>query len=183
MKTTLAVLMPLASLVVLALAATARADTRNDVETDHLDGFDDGGPRRFAVLVNPVSAVLATFGAEGDLGLGDTAALSLEAIWAAPTGTDIYGAVVGLHVFPGAVPFHGLYIHPRLEGWRATADGARVVLGLGCTVGWEWTWRFGLTARAGLGATYERALTGSDGSASSLVGVRPLLDGLVGWAF
>jgi hypothetical protein len=189
MKTTAALLLPLASLLpaiaALAWPATAHAaETRRDVETDHLDGFDDGGPRRFGLLANPLSIALGTFGAEGDLVLGDTAALSLEAGWTPSPEVQVYGAAVGVPLFPARIPFHGFYLHPRLAWWRASADGASVdVMGLGATVGWEWTWRIGFTVRAGLGATYERALAASDGPAGSLTGVRPLVDASLGWVF
>src|ERR1700684_2302955 len=72
-----------AALAVLgATASPARAaEGPGDVETDHLDAFDDGGPPSFGVLVNPLGALVGTFAAEGDFALGHAAALSAEGNW------------------------------------------------------------------------------------------------------
>jgi hypothetical protein len=161
----------------------AARETRRDVETDHLDAFDDGGPRSFALLVNPAALALGAFGGEGDLVLGDVGAMSFEGDWTSLGGTTAYGASVGFPLFPWRLMFHGFYVHPRITYARATSGGTAVdVLGGGATVGWQWTWRFGLTLRAGAGASYERVVT-DGGPGVALEGLRPLLDGEVGWVF
>jgi hypothetical protein len=168
---------------VAAAAPVAAAETGQDVETDHLDAFDDGGPRSFGLLVNPAALALGAFGAEGDFVLGDVAAASVEGDWISLGNATAYGAAVGLPVFPWRLIFHGFYLHPRVTWARATLPGATVdVLGAGATIGWQWTWRFGLTLRAGAGVSYARVIT-DGGPDVAIEGLRPLLDGDVGWVF
>jgi hypothetical protein len=154
-----------------------------DVETDHIDAFDDGGPRTFGMLLDPAALAFGTFAAEGDLVLGDTGAMSVEGRWTALARTAAYGAAVGFPVFPWRLMFHGFYVHPRAEWARMTTAGAEAdVLGAGATLGWQWTWRFGLTLRAGAGAAYD--WTVSSGAANvPIAGLRPLFDGDAGWVF
>ncbi len=174
----------LATAGLVALASPAAAgEPRADVETDHIDAFDDGGPRSFGLLANPLALTLGSLGIEGDLVLGDVGALSLEADATSLGGTDAYGAAVGFPLFPWRVMFHGFYVHPRVTWAHATMQGVAFdVAGAGATMGWQWTWRFGLTLRAGAGAAYDFAL-GDAGNGSPLVGLRPVLDGEVGWVF
>src|SRR6202041_534958 len=101
----------------------AAAEDRADRETDHLDAFDDGGPRSVGLLLNPGALTLGTFAAEGDFVLGDAAALSVEGDWISTPGTTAYGAMVGVPLFPWRVVFHGLYLHPRALLGRGTSDG------------------------------------------------------------
>lgn len=179
-------------MVVLALASTvsavsgqARAQEKGaDLETDHLDAFDDGGPRSFALLTNPASLLFGVIGVEGDLLLGDTAALSLEADALAVGPATGASASLGIPLFPQGVALHGFYMHPRLFAARAWSAGSHVdVAGIGATIGWEWTLPVGLTLRTGAGAAIDRPTGGDAGAASPLVGFRPLLDGSLGWTF
>jgi len=187
MRTT--VIVALSGLIGLAstLGAASRAkaaDARGDQETDHIDAFDDGGPRTLGLLVNPGALALGTFAAEGDFVLGDAAALSVEGDWLSTPGTTACGAMLGLPLFPWRVVFHGLYLHPRALLARATSDGLSAdVVGIGGTAGWQQTWRFGLTLRLGGGAAYEVALGQVGGASFSVAGVRPLVDGELGWVF
>lgn len=188
MKTALAAALAVAvAPAVLATSASwARAaEGPNDVETDHIDAFDDGGPRSFGMLVNPLALVLGTFAAEGDFVLGDAAALSVEGDWGQYGGTDAYGVTLGVPLYPWRVVFHGIYVHPRVMVMRASMPGAAAdVLGGGGSIGWQQTWRFGLTLKVGAGAAYEKAFDAPAGAGSFAVeGVRPLLDGEVGWVF
>jgi hypothetical protein len=174
----------LSGTVLAAVASPARAaETRHDVETDHLDAFDDGGPPSFGLLVNPLAAVLGTFGAEGDFVLGDAAALGVEGDRLSTGGTTGWAATVGLAIFPWRTIFHGFYVHPRATAAMATSDGASFdALGIGGTAGWQQTWRFGFTLRVGGGVAYEHAL-GLNPASVPFLGVRPLLDGELGWVF
>ena len=174
----------LLALAPVTLASPVRAvETPHDVATDHLDAFDDGGPPSFALLANPLALLFGAFGAEGDVVLGDAAALSVEGDWVSSSGTTVYAGTVGLPVFPWRTLFHGFYLHPRATAALAFGDGAWAhVLGLGGTAGWQQTWRFGLTLRIGGGATYQRALE-PGGAGLAILGVRPLLDGEIGWVF
>jgi hypothetical protein len=159
------------------------ADATTDVETDHIDAFDDGGPRSFGLLLDPAALAFGTFAAEGDLVLGDTGAMSFGGAWTGLGGPSAYGAAVGFPVFPWRLMFHGFYVHPRAEWVHATtAGGAGDVLGAGATLGWQWTFRFGLTLRAGAGAAYDWTVS-SGASNLAIAGLRPLLDGDVGWVF
>jgi hypothetical protein len=168
-----------------AASVDARADEKGaDVETDHLDAFDDGGPRSFALLTNPASLLFGAIGAEGDLLLGDTAALSLDVEGLAAGPATGASASVGVPLFPQGVALHGFYLHPRVFGARAWSAGAHAdVAGIGATLGWEWTLPAGFTLRTGAGATIDRPVGGDAALVSALVGFRPLLDGALGWAF
>jgi hypothetical protein len=167
-----------------ALVSVRTPSGHADTETDHLDAFDDGGPRSFALLTNPASLLFGGIGAEGDLLLGDTAAISLEADWLAVGPATGASASVGVPLFPQGVALHGFYLHPRLFAARAWSAGSHAdVAGIGATLGWEWTLPVGFTLRTGAGATIDRPVGGDSGVVSSLVGFRPLLDGSLGWAF
>jgi hypothetical protein len=174
-----------ALLVLLAFPASARAaEGPHDVETDHLDAFDDGGPRTFGLLTNPAGMLLGVFGAEGDLVLGDTAALSAEADWLALGDVTAYGGTVGLPMYPMRVPFHGFVIHPRLSLVHASSGGAGVDLaGVIATLGWQWTLPAGLSFRTGAGVRLDRAIGGDADAGTALEGLHPVLDGSIGWVF
>jgi hypothetical protein len=161
------------------------AEGRGDVETDHIDAFDDLGPRTAGVFCGPGAVGVASsrvgFGAEVDFVLGDVAAVSIGGLWL-PFAEDGYRVSVGTPIFAWAVPFHGLYLHPRVTlDHRAAAGGSLDIAGVSMTVGWERTWRPGFTMRIGSGVAYERAL-GVDATAAA-AGIEPVFDGSVGWAF
>jgi hypothetical protein len=172
-----------AGAAVAAWGGTARAaESRADVETDHIDAFDDGGPRSFGLLVNPAALAFGTVAAEGDFVVADLAAASVGGTYTSLGGTTAYGAELGLPIYPWKVVFHGFYLHPRVLWAHAAADGGSVdVLGGGASMGWQWTWRFGLTLKVGAGAAYATPLQG--GPSVAVTGLRPVLDGQVGWVF
>jgi hypothetical protein len=183
MKAGVVALLLFEAFVVTVVSPARAAETPRDVETDHLDAFDDGGPPSFGLLVNPLAALLGTFGAEGDFVLGDAAALSVEGDWLSTGGTTGWAATVGLPIFPWRTIFHGFYVHPRATAALAISGGAPLeVLGIGATAGWQQTWRFGFTLRVGGGVAYEHGL-GQDVAGIALLGIRPLLDGEIGWVF
>jgi hypothetical protein len=161
------------------------AQAQQGEETDHIDAFDEAGPRAVAALASAgtmgVRSPFASAGAEVDVVLGDTAALSVAGAWL-PRGSAGYGVAVGMPLFPARVPFHGLFVHPRLAWARSWAFGAMVnVASIGATMGWEVTWRPGFTLRLGAGVAYEQSLGPDTGVAAGRV--EPLADGAVGWAF
>jgi hypothetical protein len=174
-----------ALLLLLTVPATGRAaETPHDVETDHIDAFDDGGPRTFGLLTNPAGMLLGVFGAEGDLVLGDTAAVSAEADLLAFGGATAYAAALGLPMYPMRVPFHGFVVHPRVSLARATSEGATVDLaGVIATLGWQWTLPAGLSMRVGAGVRFDRAIGGDPDAGAALEGLHPVADGSVGWVF
>jgi hypothetical protein len=136
------------------------------------------------VLANPLALALGQADVELDVALAPNVALSVEADWFKLGSTTAYGAALGVPLFPQRFAFHGIYVHPRVAWARASVDGATVdVTGGGATVGYEWTWPAGATMRLGGGAVYERAVA-SDGTASvALEGLRPQVDGALGWVF
>jgi len=170
-------------LTFLAPAPALAAEGPNDRETDHLDAFDDGGPRTFGLLVNPAGVLFGVFGAEADFLLGDVAAVSAEGDYYALGGTTALGGTLGMPLFPQGVPFHGMVVHPMLSAVRATGSGSTAwLLGGGATIGWEWTLRIGLTFRAGAGAMFSGPVSG-DATGLAIAGVRPVADGTLGWVF
>jgi hypothetical protein len=132
-----------------AVSPDARAeDRRTDVESDHLDAFDDGGPRSFALLTNPALLLFGAIGAEGDVLLGDTAAVSLEADWLGVGPTAGAAATVGVPIFPQGVALHGFYLHPRLFAARAWAGGNHGdVAGAGARLGVDPAHRIHVSSR------------------------------------
>jgi hypothetical protein len=183
-RTPLLLLLPLLSALLLVASQAHAAETPHDRETDHLDAFDDGGPRSFGLMLNPAGVLLGVFGAEADMLLGDVAAVSAEADWVSVGSTTAFGATLGLPLFPQRVPFHGLVIHPQLSLARATGGGVTADLfGAGATLGWQWTLRVGLTFRVGGGAMFSHVVAGDGAGSLVLEGVRPVADGTVGWVF
>jgi hypothetical protein len=190
MKTALrAVLLGLTGLVAAACvllgdAPALAAEGHSDRETDHIDAFDDGGPRTFGLLFNPAALALGSIGAEGDFVLGDAAVLSVEGDWGLAGSTATHGVTAGVPLYPWRIVFHGFYVHPRVI-WAHASSGAIAadVVGMGGTLGWQETWRFGLTLRFGAGAAYEVPLAEVGAASFSVAEVRPLLDGEVGWVF
>ncbi len=169
-----------------APAATA-AETRADVESDHVDAADDGGPRTAGVLVRASAIAWGSLGAEVDVSLGANAALSVEGDWLPFGPARAYAAAVGVPLFLQRFAFHGLYVHPRLEwAWASSGDGsAQGTLEIGSAAvlaGYEWTWPSGATLRLAGGIAYAKAM-GGDSAASSLTGWHPEIDAAVGWIF
>jgi hypothetical protein len=180
--------------VVLWPAPSAAADGLRDVETDHIDAYDDGGKPSFGVFANAGALLAGAFAARAELCLGDMAAVSLEGDYFATGTAPAYGASLGLPLFVERVRFRGLYIEPRLLGQVGSGVPlSHGTVGLGATAGWEETWRFGLSIKGGIGLSYETTLpdsscpqpggTGRCDTNFVAVGVRPLVDAAVGWVF
>jgi hypothetical protein len=171
-----------------SIASRAGAvETSADVETDHIDATDDGGPRTAGVLLHPFSmsfGSLGELGVELDVALGENAALSVEGDWVLLPGATSYQASVGLPVFPQRFAFHGIYVHPRVE-WASEASGGESdrVVGAVVTVGYAWTWPVGATLRLGGGPAYARALATHGTATPALEGLHPRADVSVGWVF
>lgn len=162
-------------------------ETSADVETDHIDAADDGGPRTAGVLLHPFSMAFGAFGELGvelDVALGENAALSFEGDWVLLPGASSYEASVGLPVFPQRFAFHGIYVHPRVE-WASETSGGESdrVIGAVVTVGYAWTWPVGATLRLGGGPAYDRALASDGAVTHALEGLHPRADVSAGWVF
>jgi hypothetical protein len=178
--------------------AAAAAQSRADVETDHVDAFDDVGPRSFGILANARIAGLdrtgARVGVELDLGLSSAVALSLGGECVAPgAGAAGCGAALGAIVFFERVPFHGLYVQPRLTWSRVTYPGSPMQdaavaegvqsLSAGAVVGWELTWRAGPTVRFGGGLAYSGAFGAASATELDRARVQSVVDAAAGWVF
>jgi hypothetical protein len=163
-----------------SLPASA-AEGPRDVETDHVDAYDDAGKPSVGVLANPGALLSGALAGEIDFAVGDAAALSVEADCFGVGVTRAYGGSIGVPLFVERVRFHGLYVEPRIAVVVASSGPvAAAAVGLGATAGWEETWRFGLSLKGGLGLLYEVPLR-DDGLL--VVGIKPLVDAAVGWVF
>jgi hypothetical protein len=178
-----------AAVVTLALSCAyaggaGAVETRADVETDHVDAADDGGPRSGGVLVHSLPLPWGSIGAEVDVALGANVALSVDGEWLPFGATRVFAALLGLPIFPQRFSFHGLYVHPRFEWAWASAQGSSVQVGAAAVlVGYEWTWAQGATLRLAGGPGYSRATGGDAALSSALVGFHPELDAALGWIF
>jgi hypothetical protein len=193
MKTGIGVALACVAATVSIASRAGAVETSADVETDHIDAADDGGPRTAGVLLHPFSMAFGAFGAFGafaevgvelDVALGENAALSVEGDWVLLPGASSYEASVGLPVFPQRFVFHGIYVHPRVE-WASETSGGESdrVVGAVVTVGYTWTWPVGATLRLGGGPAYARALASDGAAPHALEGLHPRADGSVGWVF
>jgi hypothetical protein len=170
---------------VLAAALPARAvETRADVETDHFDAADDGGPRALGVLVHPLAIATGWLGAEIDAACGEHLVLTIEGDARWVFGIRGFRTVLGLALFPQRFAFHGVYVHPTFEWDRATSGAvAASALGGGATVGYAWTWPFGASVRLGGGVAYAKSVFGDGTAAIAVAGLRPEVDADLGWVF
>jgi hypothetical protein len=174
-----------AAALALSLVREARAvETRRDVETDHIDAADDGGPRSAGVLVHSLPTAVGSVGVEVDVALGASAALSVEGHWVPLGAIRAYATSVGMPLFPQRFAFHGLYVHPRVEWAVVSVQGASVQAGSAAVlVGYEWTWLSGATVRLAGGVAYSKAMGGDAAASSAWVGTHPEIDAALGWIF
>lgn len=158
-------------------------ESPGDVETDHIDATDDGGPRSVGLLLHPIGMASGWLGAEIDAACGDHVVVGLDAegrfAW-------VHGlrAVLEVLLFPQRFSFHGIYIHPTLE-WDqvGTSAAAAIILGGAIAVGYAWTWPSGPTFRLGGGVGYTRGAAGGGAALLALAGWRPQVDADLGWVF
>jgi hypothetical protein len=173
------------------MAATAAAE-EPPTYADRADESADEATRTLALVFNPLAMSAGVFGAEADFALTPRTAIAVEA--------DVYGlgsdlgvaSGLGFAFYPMHPVFHGLYLEPRVLFARRASeslmqlDWATDVLGVGATVGWQWTWDYGFTLRLGGGGMHYFGGSGAviqsslpvGGSAAVLVA-----DASVGWAF
>jgi len=170
---------------VLAAARQAGAvEGPSDVETDHIDAADDGGPRAVGVLLHPLLIASGWLGGEVDAACGEHVALSVEGDARWLFGIRGLRSVIGVAFFPQRFSFHGLYVHPTFEWDRSTAGGVTATaLGGGVTVGYAWTWPFGATLRLGGGIGYAKAAVRNGETAFAFGGLRAEVDADLGWVF
>jgi hypothetical protein len=167
----------------LDLSRTVRAE-QPDVETDHIDAADDGGPRRLGVLANGVATTLGFIAVEVDGAIAENVALSIEVDHALWDEAIVYGAAAGVVAFPIRFAFRGFYVHPRVALTSDTDPTSPAVLSPAVTIGYEWVCPVGCTLRLGGGGAYGVALSSeAGGTLAPLLGIRPALDLGVGWIF
>jgi hypothetical protein len=176
-------------LLVFAAAPARAVETLADVESDHVSAADDGGPRAWGFLVNPLSMGIGWLGAEIDGAVAAPVVFTAEGD-ARAFGINGYGAALGILFFPQGLAFRGLYIHPTASWAHEARDpiGGRAGysatgVGGGLRIGYEWTALAGPTFRLGAGATYAIENRTGGGTTYALGGVNPQVDGLVGWVF
>jgi hypothetical protein len=168
----------------LTTAHPARAvESRRDVETDHVDAKDDGGPNSVGLLIHPVDMATGWYGGEVDFSRLDHFVLSLE-------GEGLFTWAHGVHVAIGTAyffrhSFRGLYFRDTVDWARVAADGvADSGFGTSVTLGYAWTWSVGPTLRlgGGLGLAHDD-VAGAQRSPLALNGVGLKLDADLGWVF
>lgn len=158
-------------------------ESRKDVETDHVDAKDDGGPRSVGMLVHPLTMATGWYGGEVDAAVNEHGVLSVE-------GEGCFTGLHGFHVALGGAyffrrSFHGLYFRDTVDWARVALDGvAGSGLGTSFTLGYAWTWSVGPTLR--LGGGFRLAYDGVAGAQPSPLALNDVglkLDADLGWVF
>jgi len=167
-------------LVCACMGAARGAESPADVETDHVDAVDEGGPRYARLAVQPLLPALGLAVAEADVAVAEHVAVSGALAWLVTTSGSGYRASAGVPVFPARAVFHGLYLHPRIE-WTHLASATS--FGAAATVGYAWTWPFGATTSCGIGLAYARGNAVGTGAVVAFGGFEPRFDTAVGWLF
>jgi hypothetical protein len=176
----------LAAATVLASARRAGAvETLSDVDTDHIDAADDGGPRQGGIFLRPYGVALGSLAAQMAVAVAEKVAVSVEGallLRDAPGVTRMYSASVGFPLFLQRFAFHGIYFDPRVE-WLWASGGPGRWIGVAALVGYEWTWPMGATLRLGGGAAFSKAVDGDSSQLRTIAGLRPEADGALGIVF
>lgn len=142
--------------------------------------------RRLAFLLDPLAAAAGVYGGEADFVLGRHAALAVEGGVYRRSDSVASALGVGLLVYPQGAALHGLYLEPHVLCARpvdermGAIDFSVLSVGFAVTAGWQWTWDYGLSLRLGGGAAY---FVGGSSDEAVTLGLQPVLDGSIGWAF
>jgi hypothetical protein len=165
-----------------SVQAARAVESAKDVETDHIDAADDGGPRSAGLLLRPIAMATGWLGAEIDAACGEHAVLTLEGDgrFARTRGVR---AALGVVLYPQRFAFHGIYVRGLLEWDRVSAANVATVLGAAITVGYAWTLPVGAALRLGAGAGYARGKAGDGQAPIALQGLGPRVDADLGWVF
>lgn len=158
-------------------------ESRTDVETDHIDAKDDGGPRSVGVLLHPATLATGWYGGEVDVALNEHSVIGFE-------GDGLFAWVHGVHVALGGAyffrrSFRGFYVRDTVDWARAAAGGvADRGFGTSFTLGYAWTWSVGPTLRLGGGFRVAQAdVIGAQPSPIAVDGVGLKVDADLGWVF
>ncbi len=175
----------------LLVAAPVRAE-EPPTFADRGEDDEEEAERTIAIVINPLQAAVGVYGAEVDVVAGRHVVLGFEGAIYRINDTTAHGLGAGVQLFPFHSALHGFYLYPRGVFAHATASAASAsvtsdVLGVGGTIGYQWTWNYGFTLRVGGGVMWFTGLSRTDGDGAqarvALDGVRPLLDASLGWAF
>lgn len=177
------------ALSLLAGFPLARADDRPTF-ADRSDEEVRDSDRVWGLLLNPLATAVNIYGGEVDFVFARFAAFAVEgALYRRGETAELAGGM-GLLFYPLGVAFQKLYIEPRavylhpLNALLADIDWVRDVIGVGTTVGWQWTWDYGFSIRIGAGAMYYATGARSVPSTAGLPqGPQLVLDGSLGWVF
>jgi hypothetical protein len=162
---------------------------------DRGDAAVDDDDRTMSFLFNPLRAALGVFGVEGDFVLSPRLAAAVDLAGVRRSHATDVTLTLGFLVFPLRGAFHGLYLEPRTlyvrpyEEAVSTIDWKKDAVAFGGTAGWQWTWDYGFSVRAGAGAQYYvGAAASSSGAprASVPLGsdrVELIVDASLGWVF
>ena len=172
MKTKLKIML---SLLTVTFTANAFAEDAHSEDIIVEPGEEEEGEgHMFALLVNPVDAILAPILSEVAVAkpelqfrLHDYVGLSVEPRYgyhfgAAREGVDVhaFGGNIGLRVVPGGGGLQGTYIVPRFGAFYATGEGNgesldATVINPSMEVGYGWAWgNFVMNAGGGLGYSF-----------------------------
>ena len=173
-----------------ASSATARADTDTPTFADEGNVASHDPDRSVAAFVDPFEFAMGVFGAEVDVAVGRYLAIAGQAAVVRRAGSSDAALGVGVLAYPLGEPFRGLYLGPRATYARSLtappwqvgdrADSAAV----GGLAGWQWTWEYGLSIRAGGGALARfGAASNQPGVSVGATHLIVVLDGAIGWAF
>jgi hypothetical protein len=169
-----------AGAIVTSAGPARAAESAADVETDHVDAVDPGGPRYVRLELQPFAPSLGLAQAEADAAFAEHLALSAALGWVVAAAGSGYRASVGIPMFPAQEAFRGVYLHPRFE-WTHLASASSV--GAALTVGYAWTWPFGATTSCGGGFAFARGSAEGAGTLATLGNFQPRLDTSIGWLF
>lgn len=177
------------ALVAMFTSESARAEGPTFADRD-IEAEDDD--RTFGVFFNPLGAAVGVYGGEVDFVVAQHVSLNLQGAIYRIGDTTAHGVGFGAQLFPMRGAFHGFYLYPQLAYAHASSDLPDVsasadVLGIGGTVGWQWTWDYGFSFRLGGGAMWFAGSTetATDGAhvQLALTGARPVVDASLGWTF
>jgi hypothetical protein len=167
-------------------APSAWADPPTEYDRDEIG--DKEPDHKFALMINPLDALVGVYGGECDFVLLDHLVLTAQGAFYNINGSNAMALGTGAMMFPLTGALHGWYVDPQVVmvkplnespvhfDWHN--DGA----GFGVTSGWQWTWDYGFALRLGAGAMYY-AGGGGDPQSAPIRGAQPVLEGMLGWAF
>jgi len=150
----------------------------------------DESERGLGFMLNPLAIAAGIFGGDVDFAVFPRVALGVQgAVFQLADGSVATALGVGVLVYPIRSRFHGLVLEPCVVYARslreplAKFDWRANVVGLGGTLGWQWTWDYGLSIRLGAGPMRFVGGSRAPGIPIGRNGLDVVLDGSIGWLF